>query len=122
MDDPMARPNCDPAPGLTCALWALDNTGAYTVRRWSRYYQKAVSVAYPNEELPAARGFRNQPMYDTFGTRWVRLAGAPVLAFGKFVKLFPHFPRPFWFENTSPSAARTRGRATKAEVLAVRNV
>jgi dimethylglycine dehydrogenase len=29
-------------------------------------YQMRFSVAYPNEERPAARPFRTSPMYDTF--------------------------------------------------------
>ena len=38
----------------------------YTVPKVIENYQKRFSVSYPNEELPAARGFRRTPMYDLF--------------------------------------------------------
>jgi len=41
-------------------------TPAYTLPKVVENYQKRFSVAYPNEELPAARPFRTTMMYDTF--------------------------------------------------------
>lgn len=41
-------------------------TPGYTVPKVIENYQTRFSVAYPNEEKPAARPFRMTPMYDTF--------------------------------------------------------
>ncbi len=41
-------------------------TSEYTRPKVIENYQKRFSVAYPNEELPAARGLRRTPMYDVF--------------------------------------------------------
>ncbi|CAM3663478.1 FAD-dependent oxidoreductase [Phaeobacter inhibens] len=41
-------------------------TPGYTRPKVIENYQKRFSIAYPNEELPAARPFRTTPMYDTF--------------------------------------------------------
>ncbi|MBU2982515.1 FAD-dependent oxidoreductase [Lentibacter algarum] len=41
-------------------------TPGYTLPKVIENYQKRFSVAYPNEELPAARPFRQTPMYDVF--------------------------------------------------------
>ena len=41
-------------------------TQEYTRPKVIENYQKRFSVAYPNEELPAARGLRRTPMYDLF--------------------------------------------------------
>ena len=41
-------------------------TKGYTLPKVIENYQKRFSVAYPNEELPAARPFRTTPMYDIF--------------------------------------------------------
>ncbi len=41
-------------------------TPEYTLPKVVENYQKRFSVAYPNEELPAARNFRRTPMYDVF--------------------------------------------------------
>ena len=43
--------------------WA---TKEYTRPKVIENYQRRFSVSYPNEELPAARGLRRTPMYDTF--------------------------------------------------------
>jgi len=41
-------------------------TPGYTRPKVVENYQKRFSIAYPNEELPAARPFRTTPMYDIF--------------------------------------------------------
>ncbi|PXW82221.1 dimethylglycine dehydrogenase [Ruegeria sp. P4] len=41
-------------------------TPGYTRPKVIENYQKRFSIAYPNEELPAARPFRTTPMYDIF--------------------------------------------------------
>ncbi len=41
-------------------------TPGYTLPKVIENYQKRFSVAYPNEELPAARPLRQTPMYDVF--------------------------------------------------------
>ncbi|MEQ8903103.1 MAG: FAD-dependent oxidoreductase [Roseovarius sp.] len=54
----------------------------YTRPKVIENYQKRFSVAYPNEELPAARPFRQTPMYDVFdgmGAVWGAQYGLEVV-------------------------------------------
>lgn len=56
-------------------------TPGYTLPKVIENYQKRFSVAYPNEELPAARPHRSTPMYDTFtqmGAVWGQQFGLEV--------------------------------------------
>ena len=56
-------------------------TPGYTRPKVIENYQKRFSVAYPNEELPAARPFRQTPMYDLFdqmGAVWGHQYGLEV--------------------------------------------
>ena len=56
-------------------------TPGYTLPKVIENYQKRFSVAYPNEELPAARPFRTTPMYDIFsdmGAVWGQQFGLEV--------------------------------------------
>ncbi|WP_227267923.1 GcvT family protein [Roseobacter weihaiensis] len=85
--------------GLTLAQWIIEGeperdvmamdvarfgtwiTPGYTRPKVIENYQKRFSVAYPNEELPAARPFRTTPMYDTFtrmGAVWGQQYGLEV--------------------------------------------
>ncbi len=57
-------------------------TPGYTLPKVIENYQKRFSVAYPNEELPAARPHRTTPMYDTFsnmGAVWGHQYGLEVV-------------------------------------------
>ena len=57
-------------------------TPGYTRPKVIENYQKRFSVAYPNEELPAARPFRRTPMYDLFdgmGAVWGHQYGLEVV-------------------------------------------
>jgi len=54
----------------------------YTLPKVIENYQKRFSVAYPNEELPAARPHRTTPMYDIFsdmGAVWGQQYGLEVV-------------------------------------------
>ncbi|WP_137700614.1 GcvT family protein [Marimonas lutisalis] len=51
---------------MDCARFGDWITPGYTRPKVIENYQKRFSVAYPNEELPAARPFRQTPMYDVF--------------------------------------------------------
>lgn len=56
-------------------------TPGYTLPKVIENYQKRFSVAYPNEELPAARPHRTTPMYDLFsnmGAVWGHQFGLEV--------------------------------------------
>ena len=56
-------------------------TPGYTLPKVVENYQKRFSVAYPNEELPAARPHRTTPMYDIFtglGAVWGHQFGLEV--------------------------------------------
>jgi dimethylglycine dehydrogenase len=52
--------------GFDVARFGSWTTPGYTVPKVIENYQMRFSVAYPNEERPAARPFRTSPMYDTF--------------------------------------------------------
>ncbi|MBD3663091.1 FAD-dependent oxidoreductase [Sulfitobacter sp. TSTF-M16] len=85
--------------GLTLAQWMIEGeperdvmamdvarfgdwiTPGYTLPKVIENYQKRFSVAYPNEELPAARPNRTTPMYDIFsdmGAVWGQQYGLEV--------------------------------------------
>lgn len=51
---------------MDCARFGNWITPGYTRPKVIENYQKRFSIAYPNEELPAARPFRTTPMYDVF--------------------------------------------------------
>ncbi|KPA22394.1 4-methylaminobutanoate oxidase (formaldehyde-forming) [Shimia sp. SK013] len=66
---------------MDCARFGDWITPGYTRPKVIENYQKRFSVAYPNEELPAARPFRQTPMYDTFdkiGAVWGHQFGLEV--------------------------------------------
>ncbi|MEL7257956.1 MAG: FAD-dependent oxidoreductase [Pseudomonadota bacterium] len=90
-------------------------TPGYTLPKVIENYQKRFSVSYPNEELPAARPFRQTPMYDVFdamGAVWGHQYGLEVVNY--FVQ--GDEPR---FET--PSFRRSNAwEATAREVKAVR--
>jgi dimethylglycine dehydrogenase len=90
-------------------------TPGYTLPKVIENYQKRFSVAYPNEELPAARPFRQTPMYDVFdemGAVWGQQFGLEV------VNYFAEGDEPR-FET--PSFRRSNAwEATKREVKSVR--
>ncbi|WP_424986857.1 GcvT family protein [Microbulbifer sp. S227A] len=85
--------------GLTLAQWMIEGeperdvfamdvarfgdwiSPGYTLPKVTENYQKRFSVAYPNEELPAARPNRTTPMYDIFcgmGAVWGQQYGLEV--------------------------------------------
>ncbi|MFK7751218.1 MAG: FAD-dependent oxidoreductase [Sedimentitalea sp.] len=86
--------------GLTLAQWMIEGeperdvmamdvarfgdwiSPGYTLPKVIENYQKRFSVAYPNEELPAARPHRTTPMYDIFsqmGAVWGQQFGLEVV-------------------------------------------
>ncbi len=91
-------------------------TPGYTVPKVIENYQTRFSVAYPNEEKPAARPFRTTAMYDIFTEMravWGQQYGLEVVNYhalaGEPVYETPTFRRSNAWE------------ATRQEVLAVRN-
>ncbi|MGR3463022.1 MAG: GcvT family protein [Roseovarius sp.] len=90
-------------------------TPGYTRPKVIENYQKRFSVSYPNEELPAARPFRQTPMYDVFdqmGAVWGHQFGLEVVNY--FAQ--GHEPR-----YETPSFRRSNAwDATAREVRAVR--
>jgi dimethylglycine dehydrogenase len=90
-------------------------TPGYTRPKVIENYQKRFSVAYPNEELPAARPFVRTPMYDTFdkmGAVWGQQFGLEVPNY------FAQGDEPRYEE---PSFRRSNAwEATAREVKAVR--
>ena len=100
---------------MDCARFGKWITPGYTVPKVIENYQRRFSVSYPNEELPAARGIRRTPMYDTFtsmGAVWGVQFGLEVPNY--FAKVGePNFE--------TPSFRRSNAwEATKREVRAVR--
>ncbi|NUB43315.1 FAD-dependent oxidoreductase [Fertoebacter nigrum] len=101
--------------GFDVARFGSWTTPGYTVPKVIENYQTRFSVAYPNEEKPAARPFRTTPMYDTFtglNAVWGQQYGLEVVNYhalpGEPLYETPTFKRSNAWE------------ATKAEVLAVR--
>ncbi|SFM24024.1 GcvT family protein [Shimia aestuarii] len=101
---------------MDCARFGDWITPGYTRPKVIENYQKRFSVSYPNEELPAARPFRQTPMYDVFdrmGAVWGHQYGLEV------VNYFAEGGEPR-FET--PSFRRSNAfAATAREVSAVRN-
>ena len=90
-------------------------TPGYTRPKVVENYQKRFSVSYPNEELPAARPFRQTPMYEIFdsmGAVWGAQYGLEV------VNYFAEEGEP---QFETPSFRRSNAwDATAREVKAVR--
>ena len=90
-------------------------TPGYTLPKVVENYQKRFSVAYPNEELPAARPFRTTPMYDVFdsmGAVWGHQYGLEVVN---------HFAEGDEPRFETPSFRRSNAwEATEREVKSVR--
>ncbi|MFK7869530.1 MAG: FAD-dependent oxidoreductase [Roseobacter sp.] len=122
--------------GLTLAQWMIDGapdrdvmamdvarfgswiTQAYTRPKVIENYQKRFSVAYPNEELPAARGVVRSSMYDLFdglGAVWGAQYGLEVVNFfaqGDEPRFeTPSFRRSNAFEATAREVSAVRTRA-----------
>ncbi|MEM1352125.1 MAG: FAD-dependent oxidoreductase [Pseudomonadota bacterium] len=120
--------------GLTLAQWMIEGeperdvmamdvarfgdwiTPGYTRPKVIENYQKRFSVAYPNEELPAARPFRTTPMYDIFsdlGAVWGHQYG---------LEIPNYFARDGEPKYETPSFRRSDAfQATAREVAAVRS-
>ena len=120
--------------GLTLAQWMIDGaperdvfamdvarfgswiTPGYTLPKVIENYQNRFSVAYPNQELPAARPFKTTAMYDEWnkmGAVWGQQYGLEVPNY------FAHPDEPRY---ETPSFRRSNAwEATRREVLAVRN-
>ena len=100
---------------MDCARYGDWITPGYTRPKVVENYQKRFSVAYPNEELPAARPFRTTPMYDIFegmGAVWGHQYGLEVANY------FAEEGEPRW---ETPSFRRSNAwEATRREVKAVR--
>jgi dimethylglycine dehydrogenase len=101
--------------GFDVARFGNWTTPGYTVPKVIENYQTRFSVAYPNEEKPAARPFRTTAMYDTFdamGAVWGQQYGLEVVNY----HALPGEPR---FET--PTFKRSNAwEATREEVRAVR--
>ncbi|UYV39424.1 FAD-dependent oxidoreductase [Rhodobacteraceae bacterium D3-12] len=100
---------------MDCARFGDWITPGYTRPKVVENYQKRFSVSYPNEELPAARPFRQTPMYDVFdsmGAVWGAQYGLEVVNY---------FALPGEARFETPSFRRSNAwEATKREVKAVR--
>ncbi|QJF51386.1 GcvT family protein [Roseobacter ponti] len=119
--------------GLTLAQWIIEGeperdvmamdvarfgpwiSPGYTRPKVIENYQKRFSVAYPNEELPAARPNRTTPMYDIFtgmGAVWGQQYGLEVANYfakgGEPAYETPSFRRSDAFEATSREVKAVR--------------
>ncbi|MFK7881219.1 FAD-dependent oxidoreductase [Roseobacter sp.] len=91
-------------------------TPGYTLPKVIENYQKRFSVAYPNEELPAARPHRTTPMYDLFsnmGAVWGHQFGLEVPNYfaktGEPTYETPSFRRSDAFDATAREVKAVRG-------------
>ena len=102
--------------GFDVARFGNWTTPGYTVPKVIENYQTRFSVAYPNEEKPAARPFRTTPMYD-LNTAMRAVWGQQ---YGLEVPNYFALPGEPLYET--PTFKRSNAwEATKAEVMAVRN-
>ena len=91
-------------------------TPGYTVPKVIENYQTRFSVAYPNEEKPAARPFRTTPMYDLN----IEMRAVWGQQYGLEVPNYFALPGEPLFET--PTFKRSNAwDATREEVMAVRN-
>ncbi|MFC2967671.1 GcvT family protein [Acidimangrovimonas pyrenivorans] len=101
--------------GFDVARYGNWTTPGYTVPKVIENYQNRFSVAYPNEELPAARPFRTTAMYDIFdgmNAVWGQQYGLEVVNY---------FALPGEPTYETPSFRRSNAwEATAQEVKAVR--
>ena len=122
--------------GLTLAQWMIEGeperdvmamdvarfgnwiTKDYTRPKVIENYQRRFSVAYPNEELPAARGLRRTPMYDVFdqmGAVWGAQYGLEVPNY--FAKSSePRFETPSFRRSNAWEATRREVKAVREAV------
>ena len=101
--------------GFDVARFGNWTSPGYTVPKVIENYQTRFSVAYPNEEKPAARPFRTTAMYDTFQDM-----GA---VFGQQygLEVVNYFALPGTPRYETPTFRRSNAwEATQAEVAAVR--
>ncbi|MFK7762876.1 MAG: FAD-dependent oxidoreductase [Roseobacter sp.] len=122
--------------GLTLAQWMIEGeperdvmamdvarfgswiTPGYTRPKVVENYQKRFSVAYPNEELPAARPFRTTPMYDIFsemGAVWGQQYGLEVANYFA-VEDAPRFETPSFRRSDAFDATAREVRAVREAV------
>ena len=105
---------CDPR-GFDVARFGKWTTPGYTVPKVIENYQTRFSVAYPNEEKPAARPFRTTPMYDI----WKDMRAVFGQQYGLEVPNYFALPGEPVYET--PTFKRSNAwEATRQEVFAVR--
>ena len=93
-------------------------TPGYTLPKVIENYQTRFSVAYPNEELPAARPFRQTPMYDVFdqmGAVWGQQFGLEVPNYFT-IGDEPRFETPSFRRSNAWEAAKHEVKAVREAV------
>ena len=93
-------------------------TPGYTLPKVIENYQPRFSVAYPNEELPAARPFRQTPMYDVFdqmGAVWGQQFGLEVPNYFT-IGDEPRFETPSFRRSNAWEAAKREVKAVREAV------
>ena len=103
---------------MDCARFGKWITPGYTVPKVIENYQRRFSVTFPNEELPAARGVRKTPMYETFnrmGAVWGADFGLEVPNY--FAKgNEPDFETPSFRRSNAWSAIAREVKAVRSSV------
>ncbi|MGH1578026.1 GcvT family protein [Planktotalea sp.] len=94
-------------------------TPGYTLPKVIENYQKRFSVAYPNEELPAARPFRTTPMYDIFsdmGAVWGQQYGLEVANYFAREEGEPSYETPSFRRSDAFGATAREVNAVRSSV------
>ena len=103
---------------MDCARFGKWVTPGYTIPKVIENYQRRFSVTFPNEELPAARGVRKTPMYETFnrmGAVWGADFGLEVPNY--FAKgNEPDFETPSFRRSNAWSAIAREVKAVRSSV------
>ena len=103
---------------MDCARFGDWITPGYTRPKVIENYQKRFSVSYPNEELPAARPFRQTPMYDVFdkmGAVWGQQYGLEVVNYFATGDA-PRFETPSFRRSNAFDATAREVRAVREAV------
>ena len=104
--------------GFDVARFGNWTTPGYTVPKVIENYQTRFSVAYPNEEKPAARPFRTTPMYDIFTDMravWGQQYGLEVVNYFALPDQ-PVFETPTFRRSNAWEATRQEVEAVRAGV------
>ena len=103
---------------MDCSRFGKWITPGYTIPKVIENYQRRFSITFPNEELPAARGIKRTPMYETFsnmGAVWGADFGLEVPNYFA-LKDEPDFETPSFRRSNAWNAIAREVKAVRSSV------